>query len=340
MNLSHTTLIEDESAIGEVRRKAQALADKLGFTPEDQGRVGIIATELASNLVLHAKRGRLLVQESCDLVAPSLELVALDQGPGMHDVANSLADGVSTRGTAGNGLGAIRRLSTEFDVFTRPGLGTAIFSRVAATKAGARPATKLVAGGVCVAMKGEPVSGDGWKALRIDSDKLRLLVADGLGHGVLASEASAAAVKSFETNSTQPLPDLMRTLHTALRGGRGAAVALVEVDVKGGVVRFVGIGNISGSILTGAEGFGLTSLSGIVGVNLLRKVQQFDYAWHDGSVLVLHSDGLGTRWSLDQPVYAGLLARHPTLISAVLYRDFCRGRDDATALVVKQSSRG
>ena len=63
-------------------------------------------------------------------------------------------------------------------------------------------------------------------------------------------------------------------------------------------------------------------------------MQEFEYNWGPGSLLVLHSDGLSNRWSLD--AYPGLVMRHPSVIAAVLHRDFYRGRDDATVVVVKE----
>ena len=51
----------------------------------------------------------------------------------------------------------------------------------------------------------------------------------------------------------------------------------------------------------------------------------------------MHSDGLSSRWSLDE--YQGLITRHPAVIAGVLYRDCLRGRDDATIVVMRAASR-
>lgn len=64
----------------------------------------------------------------------------------------------------------------------------------------------------------------------------------------------------------------------------------------------------------------------------MRRRQAFTYPWSPDAVVVLHSDGLRTRWRLD--AYPGLARRHPSLIAGVLYRDFARRRDDVTVLVV------
>ena len=74
----------------------------------------------------------------------------------------------------------------------------------------------------------------------------------------------------------------------------------------------------------------MVSYNGTVG-HEVRKIREFTYLWPKGGLLVMHSDGLGTQWRLDR--YPGLIARHPSLIAGVLYRDFNRGRDDVTVLV-------
>jgi hypothetical protein len=77
----------------------------------------------------------------------------------------------------------------------------------------------------------------------------------------------------------------------------------------------------------------MVSHNGIVGSNM-RKVQEFTQAWQPGSLLVLCSDGLNTRWDLNR--YPGLADRHPSVIAALLYRDFARRRDDVTVLVLRE----
>src|SRR5262245_43327953 len=108
-------VIDDPSKVGEARRAAQSLAN-LEFNAEDAGKVAIAPTELASNMLRHAGGGELLLQLLGDVCNPTLELLALDKGPGMSDVAFCLQDGSSTAVTPGTGLGAIRRLASEFDI--------------------------------------------------------------------------------------------------------------------------------------------------------------------------------------------------------------------------------
>jgi serine/threonine protein phosphatase PrpC len=69
----------------------------------------------------------------------------------------------------------------------------------------------------------------------------------------------------------------------------------------------------------------------------MRKAQQLAYDWPERALLIMHSDGVSNRWSLD--AHEGLIGRHPAVVAAVLLRDFGRGRDDATVLVVRSDRR-
>src|SRR5690606_24646577 len=120
--------------------------------------------------------------------------------------------------------------------------------------------------------------------------------------------------------------------HAALRSTRGAAMAIAELRHAERVVRFAGVGNIAASIHDHHQTWNMVSYNGTVG-HELRKVQEFTYAWPENGLLVMHSDGLTSRWSL--AAYPGLAARHPSMTAAVLYRDFRRGRDDVTVLVAR-----
>jgi hypothetical protein len=120
--------------------------------------------------------------------------------------------------------------------------------------------------------------------------------------------------------------------HRKLSGTRGAAVAVALIDEARGTLRYAGIGNVAGTLINNGETRGLVSHNGTIG-HQLRKVQALDYPWASQTTLVMHSDGLQTRWTT-QP-YPGVLQRHPSILAAILHRDFTRGRDDATATVLR-----
>ncbi len=327
--------VTDLSQVGEARRVAKGVSERLGFDEERAGRVAIIATEAATNLVTHASGGELLISvQNPPGGTRAIDILSIDRGPGMKDVTQNLVDGYSTAGTAGNGLGAIKRLSDVFDLYSQPGLGTVVLARVAADKQAITTGT-LEAAYVGVPKSGEYVSGDA-VALRISGDKGTFMIADGLGHGLGAFEASTSATKMFLENDGNP-SQLLDLLHGALRATRGAAVAIAAIDVERATVAYAGIGNIAGIILDGELSRSLVSHNGIVG-HQCHRIQQFNYPWSHSGVLVMNSDGLVTNWRLNQ--YPGLRAKAPAVIAAVLYRDFSRHRDDVSVLVVKERSHG
>lgn len=321
--------VVEESQIGAARRRAAALADALALEETARGRIAIIVTELATNLVRHGRDGVLVLQPVRGPRA-GFEAISIDRGPGMRDPGRCLEDGYSTGGTGGTGLGAIKRMSSEFDLDSRLGAGTIVVARLwRDNDASPHPADEVAFGGICTPFDGEEHIGDGWSAAR-NGDGFAVIVADGLGHGVDAEAPSRLAVDTFLASKGESPSRVMERAHDALRGTRGAAVAVAGID--GAAVRFAGIGNVAASVITDATTRHMVSHPGIVG-HQMSRVQEFTHPWSDRSLLVLASDGVRTQWRLD--AYPGINRRHPTLIAATIWRDFSRGRDDATVVVVQ-----
>jgi anti-sigma regulatory factor (Ser/Thr protein kinase) len=330
---TRVVLVEETSQVAEARRLAASMARLAGFDEHGEGRVAVVVTELGTNLVKHARGGMLLLRALREAGGDGVEILAVDRGPGIADVAASLNDGFSTSSTAGNGLGAVRRMAGEFDIYSRVPSGTVILARLWPRATPAHAPEALAVGAVCVPHPGESVSGDDWD-VRVTARGCRVMVADGLGHGPLAREAALTALSAFRTADVDASPaSLVEECHAALRATRGAAIALADVD-RAGTVRYAGIGNIATTIFDGDGGAAqrAVSLNGTVGLGSVRS-REFTYRWPSSGLLVMTSDGLQTRWSLDD--HRGLAARDPSVIAAVLFRDHTRGRDDATVVAVK-----
>ena len=187
--------VEEASQVGDARRAALLVADRAGLDETARGRVALVATELATNLARHAQGGMLLLRQ-LEGESIGVELLSVDRGPGM-ELTRSLADGFSTGGTAGTGLGAVRRISDVFDAYSRPGGGTVLLARVAGPGgAGSPSGASLSVGVVCAPAPGEDRSGDSWAVGR-HPGRFRLLLVDGLGHGPVAADAAAEAVRLF-----------------------------------------------------------------------------------------------------------------------------------------------
>jgi anti-sigma regulatory factor (Ser/Thr protein kinase) len=313
--------VSDLAHVDAARRAVVREAQALGASEALQARLTVVVQELARNLVNHAGQGRLLV----GFDGARLDILSVDRGPGMANVALCLTDSYSTTGTMGAGLGAIRRMSDVFDIHSQPGKGTLVFAGFslgpAAEEAG------LVHAGIGTAYPGETLCGDAWAVLG-----QRLMVCDGLGHGHSAHGASSRARELFMAHDpSRPLPMLMESLHRALQGTRGGAVAVAEIQPQCGQVEFCGVGNIAGTLLADRPR-SMVSGNGTVGYKVGR-IQSFSYPWNAGTTLVMTSDGIVSKWNLDG--YPGIRHRHPALVAALMERDFRRLNDDATVVVVK-----
>jgi hypothetical protein len=262
---------------------------------------------------------------------PGVDVVAVDNGPGIGDLEFSLRDGVSTAGTAGTGLGALRRQADEFDVWTRHGRGAAFFMRVWRGPAPPEPCGMEV-GALCTPLAGEDACGDGW-AVSCDLDGATLLGVDGLGHGPEAAKAAAGAIQALEKRPAAAPGEVVHAAHDLLRITRGAALSVARIDYGADGVRFAGIGNVNAIVHDGTVRRALVSHNGIVGHNM-RKVQEFTVPFPPGALCVLTSDGIHTQWDLGD--YPGLHVRAPALVAAILMRDFIRRRDDAMVLVARR----
>lgn len=323
--------IGEPSEIAAARRAGVTLANQLGFDELRTAQLALVITEAATNIAKHAKHGEILLRSLQRADATGVEVIAIDSGPGISNVELQMEDGNSTTGTYGVGLGAIGRLSQEFDMYSLPQQGTIL--RVGIWNTGIKPRNiSWQIGAVCLPHPGENVCGDTW-TLESDGNSLTFLLADGLGHGPDAAVASKAAAAVINDGNTRTPGMLVQNTHAALRGTRGAALAIGQIDPEHEQLRFAGVGNIAVSVFEESARRHLLSHNGIVGSNL-RKLQEFSQSWKNGSLIIAHSDGIGTRWDLAR--YPGLMHCHPGLIAAVLYRDFTRGRDDVTVLVLRE----
>lgn len=322
--------VEDASHVSAARHAVQRMAQGLGFDEMRTGEAAIVATEVVSNIVKHARRGTLLARAISGGPALGIELLAIDSGPGIESFARSSRDGFSTTGTPGTGLGAIQRLASGFEVFTRRGGGT-IVRMVVWDREGAREPPGYTIGAISVPKSGEDVCGDAWGS-EVRPRGATFVVADGLGHGPDASHAAQAAVDVLRRHPAESAIRILDFAHAKLRATRGAAVAVARHDADTGEIAFAGIGNIAACILEGEERRAMVSHNGIVGHNV-AKSQEFQYRWPPKALFVAHSDGLQSQWTLDG--HPGLAECHPSIIAAMLFREHSRGRDDVTVVVAR-----
>jgi len=326
--------VADSSEVSSARRMAMQCASELRLDETAAAKAALVATELATNLLKHAQGGAILFGSE-DHAPGTLTITSIDKGKGIPNMVAAMRDGHSTAGSHGQGLGAIWRAASFFDVYTLPDRGTAILCRIGDE---AKPSpfvapNRIRFGGVCVAKPPETQSGDAW-ATTVTRDVVTISVIDGLGHGPAAALAACAAARVFREQEGHPLERMLQDAHAALRPTRGAAVGIARIHAAQGRLEFGGVGNIAGIIVADEGARRVVSTNGIVG-HEMRKVLTFSYPWTESSVLIVQSDGVSASWNPAR--YPGLMQHDPALIAAVLYRDHGRGTDDATVVVAKAS---
>jgi anti-sigma regulatory factor (Ser/Thr protein kinase) len=317
--------VEDASAVASCRSTAAAMAGKLAFPQARADQLNLAVTEAASNLHKHAREGALLLRINNDAAVPGIELVTIDTGPGLRDVRAALRDGHSTAGTLGIGLGAIRRLADFCDLYSMPGHGTGLVARFWP----APPQPVAGCAGLIRPIASEIESGDAFVAIQA-GQVLTGVLCDGLGHGPLAAAASSEAVASVLEDPHGEPAVLLERVHRRLDRTRGGAVGIVQIS--GPVAKFAGLGNVAAWILSGGSRAGMTSVPGIAG-HQARTIRQFEYRAPDDAVIILHSDGLSSRWDIG--ALPGLAGKDPLVIAAVLLAEAGIHRDDAGVLVLK-----
>lgn len=319
--------LDDQSKVGEARRFALQCCARYDFGEVTQGRVSIIVNELGTNLIKYSSQGEILFRIIKNDQVYGIEILSVDKGPGIQNIGEALTDGFTTGSSPGTGLGAVKRQADEFDIYSRVGDGTLIVAIVHARDLSkAKPRYRV--GAVNLPMKGETLSGDGW-CVRQDANQITAIVTDGLGHGPLAHAAATEALEEFNRNTNFALLDAFTAIHNRLRGTRGAALFLAEWRDK--KIEYAAVGNIRAIVQTSLSIRSLLSQNGTAGLKIPRvRVSSHDIG--EENLFIIHSDGITSRWDFTKN--PGLVNCHPSIIAALIYRDFSRGNDDLTIVVI------
>ena len=325
MPSSVAVAVNSATHVAEARRVALDLVRDAGLAREACSNCSLVVTELGTNLLQHAQGGTLVFRLLAD---SALEVLSLDNGPGIRDTDRCFMDGYSTGSSLGTGLGAVRRLSFARAIYSVPGQGTAVMARVGVASQTPGP------GVVSVPYPGESVCGDSWCVER-DRNHIQVTVADGLGHGPLAEQASVRALAVAQEHAFVSPDQIINLMHPALRDTRGVAVSIALCHQSDNSLHYSGVGNIAGSIWDARSSHRLATMNGTAGL-VIPRVQLFTYDWEDGGLLVMHSDGISAKWSLDR--YPGLQSADPALVAGVLFRDHRRMHDDATVVALRLTS--
>ncbi len=312
--------------VGALRRAVATLA--AAHRDLRPGAAELIATELGTNLLKHAAPGGYVLYRQTE---DGIELLSVDSGPGMRahlapDAARPRSDGLSA------GLSTIRHMSTVHDCYSTTA-GTVMMARLGGDSSGADGRWRH--GAINVPLGGSGPSGDAWGVS--SGARLAATVVDGLGHGENAAIAAAAAMTAFGQRGDGDPAAFLGRAHEGMRSTRGGVAGACLIDPDAGQVTFVGLGNVTGQIVyADRKRHHLLSRPGTLGTQLsVPSLHTEHQPWSPGTTLVMVSDGIRSGWDL--LAYPGLLGHHPSVIAAVLHRDFTRQNDDATVLVVQEA---
>lgn len=322
---------DDRSFFSLIKKEIHQLVINANFDQARAGKIDIVVSELTSNLGKYADGGRILAGMNSDANGEYFEIIGLDDGPGIADVGRMLSDGFSTTGTLGHGLGSIRRLSDQSDLYSLKGWGTIVTARIYKTD----PSNKkkgLNCRGLNIPKPGERVSGDGY-CIRETQEGFQLLVADGLGHGEEAHAAVEKACEAFATHSETSPVETIRYIHERIRKTRGIVGLVVFFNKTAGQWTIAGVGNIS------SRWFGLNnsrshvSYNGIIGYNIPGSMNNQVLSLEEFNQFIACSDGIRSRWELTK--FPGIGHHDGMIIASAIYKEFVRGNDDASIIVCK-----
>jgi anti-sigma regulatory factor (Ser/Thr protein kinase) len=334
-NAAHTRYkVPERSYSSLVKKVIHKLAASIGLTPTRLAETDIVVSELISNLNKHTPEGELLVKPVLDVYGRAgIEIISLDNGNGIENLAEMIKDGKSTAGTLGQGLGAIRRLSDDFEVYTLPGWGTIVLSRIYnLSKPEKQARTSIGINTLLLPKNGEELCGDGWKSYN-QGASVKIIALDGLGHGTEAYKASEKAVKEFTELKGATPSDTIRILHRKIRDTRGAVGLIIHIDTIGKILAYAGLGNISAKIINQDSTKNLFSYNGIIGHTIPNTINSNTVPLNPHDTLIIFSDGLKSRWDTLQ--LPNILQYDGSVIASALYKDFSRHSDDLLVMVVK-----
>jgi len=323
----------DRSYFAILKKEIHALAATAPFSARRLGEIDIVVAEIVSNLAKHAVGGELFVKLVESKGIQGIEIIAIDEGPGMSDVHRMMQDGTSTKNTLGHGLGSIKRLTDFFQVYSQKGWGTIKLCRLFAKELPqARKPPLAEIRSLVVPKPGETACGDGFSEIHT-KDSIRLFLGDGLGHGIEAEKAVQTAIEAFKDCPEDSPMEILRYLHTATRKTRGLVGTVAIFNVRDRQWSICGIGNIMtrfhGAILPKTH----NSYNGIIGLNIPNSMKDTLVTHEPGQIMTLTSDGIRSRWeTLRHP---GLLRNDYALLNAAIFKDFARHTDDMSIVSCK-----
>jgi anti-sigma regulatory factor (Ser/Thr protein kinase) len=325
--------VSDRSYFAIIKKELHLLTSTLGFSPGKVGEVDIVVAEIITNLVKHAGGGKLLVKLIEDREVPGIELISVDNGPGMVDVSRMVADGVSTKNTLGNGLGAMKRLSEIFQVYSLKNSGTVILCRIYKHELPvAKENTIAEIKSLTLPKNGEKECGDGFHSIT-NNKEIRLFMGDGLGHGPDAALAVQTGIQAFAECMHPDPAEVVRHIHASVKKTRGLVGTVGILNFQKRKWDFCGVGNIQTKINSNISSGGYMPYNGIIGMNIPQTLKSREFNYEPGQHIIMCSDGIKSRW--DTLKYPSIIRYDISLMAALIWKDFSRTTDDISIAICK-----
>jgi anti-sigma regulatory factor (Ser/Thr protein kinase) len=323
--------VADRSYFSLLKKEIHAIASSAGFSENKVGEIDIIVAEIVTNLVKHAGGGKLLAKLIKEDDVDGIELISIDSGEGMADVNRMMVDGISTKNSLGQGLGAIKRMSDVFQVYTQKGWGTILLARIFKEELPYKRKKNEIRS-LVVPKPGEVKCGDGFFC-NVTNEDVRIFCGDGLGHGEPASAAVHEAITAFQLCAETSPADIIRHIHDKVKKTRGLVGTAAIYSIKNKVWRLCGVGNIATRIINGIDTKNYMAYNGIIGHNIPTTLKDTEIDWINGQTLIMCSDGIKTRW--EHAKYPALLKFDLSILTAVVFKDFARFTDDMSVAAIK-----
>jgi len=332
-----TGVRSNEIAISEMadcafaQHSVRRLALALGFSEVASDEITLSVAELGANVIKHAGKGTLAFRTIEQEGRTGIEVETTDQGQGINDVEQSFADGYSTSGGLGCGMGTVNRLMDEMDIGSSPDRGTRILCRK-----WVRPEKKELefsvwdVGVFSRSYGGAQENGDAF-VVKQWQGKVLAGVIDGLGHGEFAQKAAVAAQLYVQAHYDQPLEKIFLGTGRACRGTRGAVMALVRF-LSPTRMEWGSVGNVEVRAWSESVRIPFAVKRAVLGMEQVNVHAQ-SLEWKPGWLMVLHTDGLRTHWQWSD--FPGIEKGPAQAVAKRLMRELASGRDDATVLALK-----
>jgi serine/threonine-protein kinase RsbT len=123
------TQIHSSVDIVAARQQGRTLALELGFSGTAVTLIAAAISEVARNIVDHAKHGVITMRHVTSRHnggRHGIQIIAQDEGPGIPNLAQAMQYGYSTRKGLGVGLPGAKWLMDDFDIVSKVGKGTTV----------------------------------------------------------------------------------------------------------------------------------------------------------------------------------------------------------------------